>query len=213
MHQVSSIVQAGLVGYAGALVPASVKAIADPQISIRHPTRSFSRLPSIRVCRKRLPLLPNRGKGRPEPAEADETAWPDSEAEASAAALAPDRQPVGFVYFDESSPSARFPARRGCAGRRVDRADVRRTDADGSFGRVGQSDRFRVRGQCGALLRRRSGGREALERMRARLPPTAARCWWICPPAEGEALFMVAEPQAEAFSYPMSRPAACPCTH
>ena len=46
-----------------------------------------------------------QGEGS-EPAEADETAQPDSEAEASAAALGPDRQPVGFVYFDESSPSA-----------------------------------------------------------------------------------------------------------
>ena len=158
MHQVSSRLSklALSVMLAFALVPtASVAAMADPQIS-DPASDPVIQSPSIdQGVSEEAPASTESWQGEgSEPAEADETAQPDSEAEASAAALGPDRQPVGFVYFDESSPSA-----GGSAGRRVDRADVRRTDADGSFGRVGQSDRFRVRGQCGALLRRRSGGR------------------------------------------------------
>ena len=188
MHQVSSRLSklALSVMLAFALVPtASVAAMADPQIS-DPASDPVIQSPSIdQGVSEEAPASTESWQGEgSEPAEADETAQPDSEAEASAAALGPDRQPVGFVYFDERLPQrGRFPARRGCAGRRVDRADVRRTDADGSFGRVGQSDRFRVRGQCGALLRRRSGaGSTVSNGWRARLPPTAARCWWICPP-------------------------------
>ena len=135
MHQVSSRLSklALSVMLAFALVPtASVAAMADPQIS-DPASDPVIQSPSIdQGVSEEAPASTESWQGEgSEPAEADETAQPDSEAEASAAALGPDRQPVG----------------------------VRRTDADGSFGRVGQSDRFRVRGQCGALLRRRSGGR------------------------------------------------------
>lgn len=65
MHQVSSrLSKAGLFGYAGfrARSHGFVAAMADPRSPIRHPTRSFQSPSSIRVCRKRLPLLPNRGR-------------------------------------------------------------------------------------------------------------------------------------------------------
>ena len=110
MHQVSSRLSklALSVMLAFALVPtASVAAMADPQIS-DPASDPIIQSPSIdQGVSEEAPASTESWQGEgSEPAEADETAQPDSEAEASAAALAPDRQPVGFVYFDESSPSA-----------------------------------------------------------------------------------------------------------
>ena len=110
MHQVSSRLSklALSVMLAFALVPtASVAAMADPQIS-DPASDPVIQSPSIdQGVSEEAPASTESWQGEgSEPAEADETAQPDSEAEASAAALGPDRQPVGFVYFDESSPSA-----------------------------------------------------------------------------------------------------------
>ena len=162
MHQVSSRLSklALSVMLAFALVPtASVAAMADPQIS-DPASDPVIQSPSIdQGVSEEAPASTESWQGEgSEPAEADETAQPDSEAEASAAALGPDRQPVGFVYFDESSPSANG--------------------------------------------------------WRARLPPTAARCWWICPPVRASPTrSWWPSRKPKRFPCPMSRPAACPCTH
>ena len=101
MHQVSSRLSklALSVMLAFALVPtASVAAMADPQIS-DPASDPIIQSPSIdQGVSEEAPASTESWQGEgSEPAEADETAQPDSEAEASAAALAPDRQPVGFV--------------------------------------------------------------------------------------------------------------------
>ena len=136
------IVQAGLVGYAGFRARSHGFRGRDGRSPDLRSTRSSSRLPSIRVCRKRLPLLPNRGKGRAR-SPLRRTKPPNPIARPK-----PRRRlsvPTGNRWA--SCTSTKAPPARAVPS------------SDGSFGRVGQSDRFRVRGQCGALLRRRSGGR------------------------------------------------------
>ena len=98
MHQVSSRLSklALSVMLAFALVPtASVAAMADPQIS-DPASDPVIQSPSIdQGVSEEAPASTESWQGEgSEPAEADETAQPDSEAEASAAALGPDRQPA-----------------------------------------------------------------------------------------------------------------------
>ena len=205
MHQVSSRLSklALSVMLAFALVPtASVAAMADPQIS-DPASDPVIQSPSIDqgVSEEAPASTESQGEGS-EPAEADETAQPDSEAEASAAALGPDRQPVGFVYFDESSPSAGGSQLVVVA---LDDESIELTSAELTLTApsgasvvptaseyAGNAALFSVDVPEAGVPSRTDGGRVC------RRQPHAAE--WICPPVRASPTRSWWPSQAEAFS-------------
>ena len=207
MHQVSSRLSklALSVMLAFALVPtASVAAMADPQISdpASDPTIQS---PSIdQGVSEEAPASTESWQGEgSEPAEADETAQPDSEAEASAAALAPDRQPVGFVYFDESSPSAGGSQLVVVA---LDDESIELTSAELTLtapsGASVKATASEYAGNAALFsVDVPEAGEYRLERMEGASAADSRTLLVDLSSCEGEPYaFMVAEPQAEAFS-------------
>ena len=195
MHQVSSRLSklALSVMLAFALVPtASVAAMADPQIS-DPASDPVIQPPSIdQGVSEEAPASTESWQGEgSEPAEADETAQPDSEAEASAAALAPDRQPVGFVYFDESSPSA--------GGSQL---VVVALDDEAPSGASVKATASEYAGNAALFsVDVPEAGEYRLERMEGASAADSRTLLVDLSSCEGEPYaFMVAEPQAEAFS-------------
>ena len=207
MHQVSSRLSklALSVMLAFALVPtASVAAMADPQIS-DPASDPIIQLPSIdQGVSEEAPASTESWQGEgSEPAEADETAQPDSEAEASAAALAPDRQPVGFVYFDESSPSAGGSQLVVVA---LDDESIELTSAELTLtapsGASVKATASEYAGNAALFsVDVPEAGEYRLERMEGASAADSRTLLVDLSSCEGEPYaFMVAEPQAEAFS-------------
>ena len=207
MHQVSSRLSklALSVMLAFALVPtASVAAMADPQISdpVSDPVIQS---PSIdQGVSEEAPASTESWQGEgSEPAEADETAQPDSEAEASAAALGPDRQPVGFVYFDESSPSAGGSQLVVVA---LDDESIELTSAELTLtapsGASVKATASEYAGNAALFsVDVPEAGEYRLERMEGASAADSRTLLVDLSSCEGEPYaFMVAEPQAEAFS-------------
>ena len=207
MHQVSSRLSklALSVMLAFALVPtASVAAMADPQIS-DPASDPVIQPPSIdQGVSEEAPASTESWQGEgSEPAEADETAQPDSEAEASAAALAPDRQPVGFVYFDESSPSAGGSQLVVVA---LDDESIELTSAELTLtapsGASVKATASEYAGNAALFsVDVPEAGEYRLERMEGASAADSRTLLVDLSSCEGEPYaFMVAEPQAEAFS-------------
>ena len=207
MHQVSSRLSklALSVMLAFALVPtASVAAMADPQIS-DPASDPIIQSPSIdQGVSEEAPASTESWQGEgSEPAEADETAQPDSEAEASAAALAPDRQPVGFVYFDESSPSAGGSQLVVVA---LDDESIELTSAELTLtapsGASVKATASEYAGNAALFsVDVPEAGEYRLERMEGASAADSRTLLVDLSSCEGEPYaFMVAEPQAEAFS-------------
>ncbi len=207
MHQVSSRLSklALSVMLAFALVPtASVAAMADPQIS-DPASDPVIQSPSIdQGVSEEAPASTESWQGEgSEPAEADETAQPDSEAEASAAALAPDRQPVGFVYFDESSPSAGGSQLVVVA---LDDESIELTSAELTLtapsGASVKATASEYAGNAALFsVDVPEAGEYRLERMEGASAADSRTLLVDLSSCEGEPYaFMVAEPQAEAFS-------------
>ncbi|MDB1806082.1 N-acetylmuramoyl-L-alanine amidase [Eggerthella lenta] len=207
MHQVSSRLSklALSVMLAFALVPtASVAAMADPQIS-DPASVPIIQSPSIdQGVSEEAPASTESWQGEgSEPAEADETAQPDSEAEASAAALAPDRQPVGFVYFDESSPSAGGSQLVVVA---LDDESIELTSAELTLtapsGASVKATASEYAGNAALFsVDVPEAGEYRLERMEGASAADSRTLLVDLSSCEGEPYaFMVAEPQAEAFS-------------
>ena len=207
MHQVSSRLSklALSVMLAFALVPtASVAAMADPQIS-DPASDPVIQSPSIdQGVSEEAPASTESWQGEgSEPAEADETAQPDSEAEASAAALGPDRQPVGFVYFDESSPSAGGSQLVVVA---LDDESIELTSAELTLtapsGASVKATASEYAGNAALFsVDVPEAGEYRLERMEGASAADSRTLLVDLSSCEGEPYaFMVAEPQAEAFS-------------
>ena len=207
MHQVSSRLSklALSVMLAFALVPtASVAAMADPQIS-DPASDPVIQSPSIdQGVSEEAPASTESWQGEgSEPAEADETAQPDSEAEASAAALGPDRQPVGFVYFDESSPSAGGSQLVVVA---LDDESIELTSAELTLtapsGASVKATASEYAGNAALFsVDVPEAGEYRLERMEGSSAADSRTLLVDLSSCEGEPYaFMVAEPQAEAFS-------------
>ena len=207
MHQVSSRLSklALSVMLAFALVPtASVAAMADPQIS-DPASDPIIQSPSIdQGVSEEAPASTESWQGEgSEPAEADETAQPDSEAEASAAALGPDRQPVGFVYFDESSPSAGGSQLVVVA---LDDESIELTSAELTLtapsGASVKATASEYAGNAALFsVDVPEAGEYRLERMEGASAADSRTLLVDLSSCEGEPYaFMVAEPQAEAFS-------------
>ena len=207
MHQVSSRLSklALSVMLAFALVPtASVAAMADPQIS-DPASDPVIQSPSIdQGVSEEAPASTESWQGEgSEPAEADETAQPDSEAEASAAALGPDRQPVGFVYFDESSPSAGGSQLVVVA---LDDESIEPTSAELTLtapsGASVKATASEYAGNAALFsVDVPEAGEYRLERMEGASAADSRTLLVDLSSCEGEPYaFMVAEPQAEAFS-------------
>ncbi len=207
MHQVSSRLSklALSVMLAFALVPtASVAAMADPQIS-DPASDPVIQSPSIdQGVSEEAPASTESWQGEgSEPAGADETAQPDSEAEASAAALAPDRQPVGFVYFDESSPSAGGSQLVVVA---LDDESIELTSAELTLtapsGASVKATASEYAGNAALFsVDVPEAGEYRLERMEGASAADGRTLLVDLSSCEGEPYaFMVAEPQAEAFS-------------